>query len=181
MKKNSILLLFTILSGCLVFLEGCTGSHPSAETDDRMISELNKFISQWHESAAASNHAAYIGAMAADGIYIGTDATEYWTTNEFSAWSKPYFDQEKGWNLKKVNRHIYLSVSGEFAWFDELLDTGMGLCRGSGVLQKKDGHWLICHYVLSPTVPNDLTNQVKSLKSGVDSLLIRDLRSTSNQ
>jgi hypothetical protein len=181
MKKYSNLILFTILLGCLTLFNGCTGSHPSVETDDRIISELNKFISQWHESAATSNHAAYIGAMAGDGIYIGTDATEYWTTNEFSSWSKPYFDQKKGWNLKKVNRHIYLSESGEFAWFDELLDTGMGLCRGSGVLQMKDGRWLICHYVLSPTVPNDLTNQVKTLKSGADSLLIQELRQASNQ
>ncbi|MBK6967300.1 MAG: nuclear transport factor 2 family protein [Bacteroidales bacterium] len=181
MKNQRISSLFLLFSGFLFFFSGCTGSRPSIETDDQVISELNTFISQWHESAAVSDHAAYIGAMDIDGIYIGTDATEYWTTNAFSTWSKPYFEKKKGWNLKKVNRHIYLSETGEFAWFDELLETGMGLCRGSGVLQKKDGQWLIFQYVLSPTVPNDLTNQVKTLKSGADSLLIRDLRSESDQ
>lgn len=117
--------------------------------------------------------------MAGDGIYIGTDATEYWTTSAFSDWSKPYFDQKKGWNLVSLNRHIYLGKNNETAWFDELLDTGMGLCRGSGVLQKHEGEWKICHYVLSPTVPNDLTNKVKYLKNKEDSLLISKLRATS--
>ncbi len=181
MKKQAVSGIFLYLTFTLMFLSGCTGNHSGNETKDQIVSELDKFISQWHESAATSNHADYIGAMAGDGIYIGTDATEYWTTPAFSAWSKPYFDQKKGWNLKKVNRHIYLSETGEFAWFDELLDTGMGLCRGSGVIQKTDGQWQICHYVLSPTVPNELTNQVKTLKSGADSLLIQELRSVSNQ
>jgi hypothetical protein len=173
--------LLPVMIGVLLILQGCGNSQPINSDSSNEILELDKFISEWHKSAAASDHEKYIGAMARDGIYIGTDATEYWTTSAFSTWSKPYFEKKKGWNLKKVNRHIYLSETGEFAWFDELLETGMGLCRGSGVLQKKDGQWLICQYVLSPTVPNDLTNQVKTLKSGADSLLIRELRSASNQ
>ena len=35
--------------------------------------------------------------------------------------------------LKTLERHIYTSKSGDFIWFDELLDTWMGACRGSGV------------------------------------------------
>lgn len=166
-----ILLLLTLT----LLLSGCRNESSGVINEITLESEINQVISDWHKSAARSDHKAYIGAMADSGVYIGTDATEYWTTPEFSAWSKPYFDQGKGWNLISLQRNIYLSGDKNTAWFDELLDTGMGLCRGSGVLQKINGQWQIFHYVLSPTVPNDLINEVKSLKAKDDSLIIQNL------
>lgn len=180
MKKIGSIPLIFCLSMCLILINGCSNRNSPMKNDSVLIAEVNQVISQWHRNAANSDHAAYIGAMASGGVYIGTDATEYWTTKEFSAWSKPYFDQKKGWNLVSLNRNIYLGINGETAWFDELLGTSMGLCRGSGVLQKIDGRWQICQYVLSPTVPNELTNEVKRLKAQADSLLIRELRSKSD-
>lgn len=179
MKRTNILLLISCLSGCFVILNSCSNRNTSDKNDSALIAEIDQVISHWHKSAADSDHKSYIGAMAGDGIYIGTDATEYWTTSAFNDWSKPYFDQKKGWNLVSLNRHIYLGINNETAWFDELLDTGMGLCRGSGVMQKLEGEWKIYHYVLSPTVPNDLTNEVKYLKNKEDSLIISKLRATS--
>lgn len=161
-----ILLSFTIVIVSTLFT-GCNKTNNHSES----IADINKFLNDWHRSASVSDHSAYIGAMAEGAVYIGTDASEYWTTSEFSEWSKPYFDQGKGWNLIKLNRNIYLGENNDFAWFDELLDTGMGLCRGSGVLQKKNGQWRICQYVLSPTLPNKLINQVKALKAVDDSLM----------
>jgi ketosteroid isomerase-like protein len=181
MKKTKSLLLIICLSGCFAFLNSCSNRNTSDKSDKTLTAEIDQFISQWHKSAAGSDHKAYIDAMAGDGIYIGTDAAEYWTTSAFSAWSKPFFDQKKGWNLVSLNRHIYLGINNETAWFDELLDTGMGLCRGSGVVQKHKGEWKIYHYVLSPTVPNSLINKVKSLKFNEDSLLIHGLRTAMNE
>jgi len=166
---------------CVILVNGCGKRNSPMKTDSILIAEVNQVISHWHGNAAKSDHAAYIGAMASGGIYIGTDANEYWTTKEFSAWSKPYFEQKNGWNLVSINRHIYLGTNRETAWFDELLDTSMGLCRGSGVLQKIDGRWQICQYVLSPTMPNELTNEVKRLKAQADSLLIQELRTVSDK
>lgn len=173
--------LITVMIGAFFMFQGCGRNEEPALNDKNLIAELNVFISNWHQYAAESDHAKYIGAMAENGIYIGTDAKEYWTTKEFSKWSKPYFDQKKGWNLVKLNRNIYLGDSKQIAWFDELLTTGMGLCRGSGILQKKNGEWQLCHYVLSPTVPNDLINQVKSLKASEDSLTILVLSPSSKE
>jgi hypothetical protein len=48
-------------------------------------------------------------------------------------------------------RTSYLFWSIKTAWFDELLNTQMKICRGSGVLVKIDGKWKIKHYVLSMT------------------------------
>ncbi|MBT8294049.1 MAG: nuclear transport factor 2 family protein, partial [Eudoraea sp.] len=62
--------------------------------------------------------------------------------------------------------------SGNFAWFDELLDTRMEICRGSGVLSKENGKWRIKHYVLSITIPNEDVDQVSALKKEKDSLFM---------
>lgn len=173
--KNRHLLILICISGLIYILSGCGKTESGKEEKSMLMSEINQTIDNWHKSAAQSDHAKYIGAMAKEGIYIGTDATEYWTTASFSKWSKPYFDQGKGWDLKSLKRNVYLGNNASFAWFDELLNTSMGLCRGSGVLQKANGKWQIFHYVLSPTVPNELTKEVMLLKHQQDSLIIRNL------
>jgi beta-lactamase class D len=164
-----------LLQGFAVILLLCYGSGFSQPASNTAVEPLNKFIDQWHRDAAMGNHAAYIGAMTADGVYIGTDASERWTTAEFSTWSKPWFDKKKTWNFKAITRNIHIEPHAVTAWFDELLDTHMGICRGSGVLQKKDGQWKIAQYVLSPTVPNNLMHQVTDMKSIEDTALMLKL------
>jgi hypothetical protein len=61
---------------------------------------------------------------------------------------------KEGLNFTVLERHIYFDQSKKIAWFDELLNTQMKICRGSGVLVKIDGKWKIKHYVLSMTIPN---------------------------
>ncbi len=139
---------------------------------DSIKIQVNQLLEKWHRDAAEGNHEAYIGAMAADGVFIGTDASEYWTTAEFSKWCKPHFDKKKTWNFKMVSRNIYVNANGLTAWFNELLNTQMGLCRGSGTLIKADGQWKIAQYVLSATIPNDIMKNVTAMKLGTDSILI---------
>ena len=114
--------------------------------------------------------------MTQDGVFIGTDAMENWQNDEFRAFSKPYFDQGKAWSFTAVQRNIYLSEDGTFAWFDELLDTQMKICRGSGVLKKVNGQWKIAHYVLSIAVPNDNVSELIKIKEEKDDQLLQELR-----
>jgi beta-lactamase class D len=153
------------------FLSGILSLEASKPVDSIRIS-LDQLLTKWHSDAAEGNHDAYIGAMTHDGVYIGTDATEYWTTDQFSTWCKPYFDKKRTWDFTPFSRHVYLADDGQTAWFDELLDTQMGVCRGSGVLQKKGGQWKIAQYVLSATIPNSALKQVTSMKAGDDSSLV---------
>ena len=134
--------------------------------------QLNQFLDTWHKAAAEANFEDYFGAMAEGSVFVGTDATENWNKKEFMAYSKPYFDRGKAWSFTVVQRNIYLAGSGSMAWFDELLSTQMGICRGSGVLQKMDGQWKIRHYVLSIDVPNEHVGELVSLKRERDSLFI---------
>lgn len=143
-----------------------------AQEDSRK--ELNELINEWHKAASEANYETYFGILAEDGVFIGTDASENWQNEDFRAFSKPYFDRGKAWSFKTIERNIYVDKSGNLAWFDELLDTRMEICRGSGVLSKENGKWRIKHYVLSITIPNEDVDRVSEMKKEKDSLFIQN-------
>ena len=145
--------------------------------DQNNTREIATAIDQWHEAAAAADFDAYFGAMTDDAVFIGTDASENWQKSEFMEFARPYFEKGKAWDFKAVERHIYLDGSGNLAWFDELLDTWMKICRGSGVVVKENGKWKIAHYVLSIAVPNDEVTALVNLKKDKDSIYLKSLKS----
>ena len=145
----------------------------SQETDK---TKINTLLDVWHKAAADADFDAYFSKMTGDGVFIGTDATENWQNEAFRTFSKPYFDRGKAWSFTSVERNIYVGDSGKIAWFDELLDTQMKLCRGSGVLKKENGQWKIAHYVLSIAVPNENVAELIKLKEEKDSLLLLELK-----
>lgn len=151
-------------------------SEPPIKSKQQEKSDINLVMDNWHRAAAEANYENYFNLMDSISVFIGTDATENWTKKEFEAFSKPYFNQGKAWSFKAVERNVYLNENQNFAWFDELLDTWMGICRGSGVLKKDNGIWKIKHYVLSVTIPNDDIQPVIDLKSEKDSLLLKRLK-----
>ena len=161
MKKTILLLLFAT-----VFANA-----QNAEKD-----KINQTLDAWHKAAADVKFEAYFNAMTEDAIYIGTDATENWTKPDFKTWAKPYFHKGTTWNFTALERHIFFDKSGKIAWFDELLNTQMKICRGSGVLVKVGKEWKIQHYVLSMTIPNDEVDAVVKVKAPIEDLLIAKLQ-----
>ncbi|MEX0275864.1 MAG: nuclear transport factor 2 family protein [Flavobacteriaceae bacterium] len=147
-----------------------------AQTGVAVTEQIGEVLDQWHQAAADADFNTYFDGMTDDGVFIGTDATENWQNEEFKEFSKPYFDRGKAWNFTALERHIYVADNGLVAWFDELLDTQMELCRGSGVLKKVDGKWKVAHYVLSIAVPNEHVKALVHLKKQKDSLLMVQLR-----
>lgn len=131
-----------------------------AQTDTVSI---HTFIDNWHLAASQANAKAYFDAFADKGIFIGTDASERWNKTQFYAFSKPYFDKGKAWDFKAYDRTVHVSNDGRFVWFSELLTTWMGVCRGSGILEKTAQGWKIQQYHLSVTVPNDLVRDFITL------------------
>lgn len=141
--------------------------------------DVNQLVDLWHKAASEANFKQYFDVMADDAIFIGTDATEYWNKQEFENYAKPHFDKGKAWSFTTLERHIYFDSTGNTAWFDELLDTQMKICRGSGVLVKTGGQWKIKHYVLSMTIPNETSKSVITIKSPIEQPIITRLRSKS--
>jgi hypothetical protein len=137
---------------------------------------VNQVMDQWHKAAGEANFKEYFDLMDESSIFIGTDATERWNKQEFMDYAKPHFDKGKAWNFTSLERNVDFSEDGKTAWIDELLNTQMKICRGSGVLVKENGKWLIKHYVLSMTIPNDLVDQVVPLKSDIEDKIIEEYK-----
>jgi len=138
--------------------------------------QINQMLDGWHKAAAQVNYSSYFDALADDAIFIGTDATENWTKAQFEAYAKPFFDKGKAWNFTCIKRNIYFNEEKNIAWFDELLNTQMKICRGSGVLVLVRNQWKIKHYVLSMTIPNDNADEIVKIKSPIEEKLIPELR-----
>lgn len=138
--------------------------------------KINQILNSWHKAAADVKFDAYFDLMAEDAIFIGTDATENWVKPDFKTWAKPFFDKGTTWNFTTLERHIFFDKSGKTAWFDELLNTQMKICRGSGVLVKVGKEWKIQHYVLSMTVPNDEVDAAIKIKAPIEDVLIAKLQ-----
>jgi ketosteroid isomerase-like protein len=123
-----------------------------------------------HDAASKADGERYFACFAPDAVFLGTDATERWTLDEFKTYAMKRFETGQGWTytLQPGTRHIAISEdgSGEIAWFDELLDNAKyGTCRGTGLLRRiydKTGNegWKIVQYNLTFTVPNDAAKEV---------------------
>lgn len=158
--------LHTLL--CLLITTGLMGQQTEKE-------QIGHLLDNWHKAASQADFDAYFDKMDVESIFVGTDASEYWGKKEFMEFSKPYFDRGDAWSFRALQRHIFLDEQKTTAWFDELLDTWMGLCRGSGVLVSNEGRWKIGHYVLSIVIPNETVEGVISLKKEKDSIIKRSM------
>lgn len=138
--------------------------------------DINKTLDAWHKAASNADFDAYFNLMTKDGVFIGTDATENWQLKAFKAFSKPYFDKGKAWSFTAVERNIYIYEDQKLAWFDELLDTQMKLCRGSGIMKLENNEWKVAHYVLSIAIPNENVKDVIELKKTFDDKLTKTLK-----
>jgi hypothetical protein len=162
-----------ILVFMLVTLVGCKSNQLQNSSSQNNV---NATITAWHRAAAAANYDDYFNLMTEDAIFIGTDANENWNKKAFQIYAKPHFDKGKAWNFKTLERHVYFDKTGKTAWFDELLDTQMKICRGSGILVKENKQWKIKHYVLSMTVPNENSAEVIKIKMAIEDALIKKLQ-----
>ncbi|MHB0755712.1 nuclear transport factor 2 family protein [Polaribacter sp. M15] len=169
-KLKVIFLLFVcIITSASINAQQSTSSAVKEATKNK----INTLLNDWHLAASEANFNNYFDKMDSVSVFIGTDATENWTKTAFEKFSKPYFDQGKAWDFKTLERNIYINSTGNFAWFDELLNTWMGTCRGSGVLEKKENVWKIKQYVLSVSIPNDDVQKVIAAKKENDAAFLK--------
>jgi hypothetical protein len=137
---------------------------------------IHDLLDSFNVAAARADFNGYFNYYTEDAIFIGTDATENWNKKEFMEWARPAFEKGKTWNFTALERNIYFDLTGTTAWFDELLDTQMKICRGSGVLVKKGGEWKVQQYVLSMTVPNSQVDAAIKIKEAEEDSLIKVMR-----
>jgi len=149
--------------GWLVAFSVAAGDRGGAE--EAIDGVLNSF----HQAASDADGALYFSLFAEDAVFIGTDATERWSVEEFKTFAEPYFSKGRGWTYTKTQRHVDIAVNGETAWFDEMLwNEKYGTCRGTGVLVLTEKGWRIAQYHLTFPIPNELsaefTSRIKELE-----------------
>ena len=148
-----------------------SGGEPFGQEQKEVISMLDSF----NLAAASSDYKTYFNFFTDYAVFTGTDATERWNKKEFMVWAKPYFDKKTTWDFTALERHIYFDKTGTLAWFDELLNTQMKICRGSGVLVKEPNGWKVMQYILSITIPNEVMDSVVKIKAPIEDELIKKL------
>lgn len=137
---------------------GCLRSKADQEA------QLDQLLNDWHRAAALADEDTFFGLMEPESVYLGTDVRENWRRDDLRKWSAEYFEGSSAWEFSPNHRHWFFSADGQTAWFDEVLDTWMGPCRGSGVMQKQaDGSWKLMHYNLAVLVPNEKMDEYKKL------------------
>ena len=166
--KKAILMI----SALFILINGALAKNPPSPADSLQIVQT---LDAFNDAAANADFNTYFDFFTEDAIFIGTDATENWNKKNFMIWAKPHFDKKKTWHFKSMERHIFFNKTGDVAWFDELLNTQMKICRGSGVLIKQNNQWKIQQYVLSMTMPNDQTKAAIQLKAPIEDELIKKL------
>jgi len=119
---------------------------------------IDGVLSSFHQAASAADGDLYFSLFAEGAIFMGTDAAERWSVDEFKAFAEPYFSEGRGWTYTKTQRNISVATDGETAWFDEMLwNEKYGTCRGTGVLVLTADGWRIAQYNLTFPIPNDLS------------------------
>lgn len=121
--------------------------------------QIHRVLDDWHKAASEADEARYFGHLAADAVFMGTDATERWDMKSFREFAHPHFAAGKGWTFVPRSRNVM--VHRDTAWFDEVLDSASyGECRGTGVLRREKGQWKIVHYNLTIPIPNEIAKDV---------------------
>ena len=172
-QRRPVLLALLFL---LLLVTACADPGKQAASGNAVESkQIAAMLDSFNVAAAKADFNTYFGFYTEDAIFTGTDATERWNKKQFMEWARPIFARGRAWNFKALQRNIYFDETGKLAWFDELLNTQMKICRGSGVLVKEGGAWRVKQYILSTMVPNDLLDTVIKLKTPQEDSIIRAL------
>lgn len=151
------------VAACAIILATIAGAAAAhAESDADFRARVDAFVDEWHADAAHARP-AYFDKIAPDGIYIGTDKTERWTRDAFKAWAGRFFERPSAWSFTPRHRNVAFTPDRSVVWFDEQLESAMGVLQATGVMRVTGDGFAIVHYQLSIAVPNEVQPQVSSL------------------
>ena len=154
---------FTVV--VLVVLSACATAPVLPDTPS-LQGQAEAVLDDLHLAASEADEERYFGHFASGAVFLGTDATERWTLDQFRAYAHPHFSAGKGWTYRVTERHVVVSGDGRVAWFDERLhNEKYGEARGSGVLVR-DGRWRVAQYNLSFPIPNAIAGEVIGMIRG---------------
>lgn len=126
---------------------------------------ITALLNTHHRATATKNVAMLKNCFVPRGQFIGSDDSEHWPVEEYA---DRLADTESGWDVTEcLGRSIYAVGTNKppSAFFFEIMrHAKYGVMRGSGVVVKEDGDWMIVQYVLSFSVPNKVVDDTNILE-----------------
>ena len=123
-----------------------------------VANEADLVISKMWESFVLGDHKMFAETMAQDSdmVTFGTDASERWDGwDDLHKSVKKQFDSFDILNVKRMDKKLNLSDSGEVAWFSEIVDWEFLVedkkqiikgVRYTGVMEKRENEWKIVQF-----------------------------------
>jgi ketosteroid isomerase-like protein len=154
LTRRASSLVFALLAPAIA---ACSQPGSAPLDRDAEQREAEAVLNDLHRLASEADFEAYFQLFTPDAVFMGTDATERWSVDDF----RGYAATSSGWTYQVTERHLFLDEDGRTAWFDERLENASyGETRGTGVLLRTEGGWKITQYNLSIPVPNELAREV---------------------
>lgn len=167
MHPRPTIVAIASLSMCAL-LTGCS-TQPTRHAYEAKLDRLkvNLVLSSWHLAASQGLYDLYFDAMTDDAVFLGTDASERWTKQEFMNYAREPFSDGNGWAYAQLEYHIAFNDTYDTAWVDEILvNEKYGTMRGTAVLELIGDEWKIAHYSLTFLVPNEKAGRVVEAIAG---------------
>ncbi len=142
-------------------IKASTAVNPKVQPGEADKIAIGNLLDGLHQAAASADAEDYFGRYTEDAYFLGTDASERWSIDEFKAYADKPFSEGRGWRYEVVRRQLLPTSSPHVYGFDEVLNNAkLGLCRGSGIVIHDGKRWLVAHYVLSMLIPNAIAETV---------------------
>ncbi|WP_232847232.1 nuclear transport factor 2 family protein [Shewanella nanhaiensis] len=131
---------------------------PKDMTAHKVSAEAALVLDSLHKAASEADWNRYFSLYLPDAIFIGTDANEHWTMEEFQQYARP----TQGWTYTLKSRKLNtMQKLNKVIVFDELLDSqSYGVSRGTGTLVLTDMGWKVAQYHLSFPIPNEIAKEI---------------------
>lgn len=150
MNKLALIVCFVAVG----ILGSCTVTQPFDPEMRAVV--IDSVLDAWHDDASHGRFMSYFDAMTDDAVFLGTDASERWTKEEFMGYAREPFSDGNGWSYTSSDRFVAFDADGDTAWVDEIMtNEKYGTLRGTAVLRLMDDDWKIAHYSLTFLVPNE--------------------------
>ncbi len=128
---------------------------PLDEAADDPATAAVRVLRGLHRAATAADGERFFAAFAPEAMIFGSTARL--TLARYRALREPYLARGQGLPSTPIEQKVYLSASGDLAWFEELVEVfEHDRLRGTGVLRRIDGAWKLVHYSAMILVPRQL-------------------------
>jgi hypothetical protein len=160
---NKLGLIALLVTSAVAFEVSAQETQPQAAQSKQQLpsdtqKQVDTLLDGLHSAATNADWAVYFNAYHQDAVFLGTDASERWSMEEF----KRYANASKGWHYEVKKRSV-IQIDDVIVFDEQLHSPAYGKSRGTGALVLTPKGWKIAQYHLSFPIPNDKAKEITQL------------------